>query len=785
MIHPLDVHVAQQADTLQFPHQLAAVLLLLGVQDGLAPLDEELRHLLPGQVVQLLGGVVEVLGGAQPAQVVAAQGGKIPLVGHVAGQEGVHAGLDALGEHGAQLGADVLPVQNLAALAVDDLALLVHHVVKLQHVFPDAEVAGFQLFLRALDGAGDHLVFDGHILFQAQGIHQALHPLAAKDPHQVIFQAQEEPAGAGVALTAGTAAQLVVDTAAFVPLGADDEQAAGLLDRLGFPVGLLPVLGGELRKPGPGCQDGLVGGIAVAVRLGNDLLGHFFLAQLGLGHELRVAAQHNVGTAAGHVGGDGHRPLLAGLSHDLSLPLVVLGVQHVVLDPPAGEHLAEDLALFNAHGAHQNRLALGVAFQHLLDYRVVLAVHRLVDAVRHILAGAGLVGGYGNDVEPVDLVELGGLGAGGTGHTGQLVVHTEVVLEGNGGQGLALGGHLNPFLGLDGLVQALVVAAADHQTAGELVHDDDLAVPHHVVDIPLHHAPGLDGLVDVVGQGHVLRVGQVVHMEPGLRLLHAGGGEGGALVLFVHHIVAVHLVVLLFLGVQLHHLGHLQGTGKGVGLLVQVAGVVPLAADDQRGTGLVDQDAVHLVHDGEVVAPLHHVLFIGDHVVPQVVEAELVVGAVGHVGGVGGLPGGKVDAGHDQAHAQPQEPVHLAHPLAVAAGQVIVDGNHVHPFAGKGVQVGGQGGHQGFAFTGLHLGDAAPVQGNAADDLHREVLHSQHTPAGLPADGERLGQQIVQAGTVGQTLAQRRGLGLQLGVGHGLVGGLQRQHLIRQRADLF
>ena len=52
--------------------------------------------------------------------------------------------------------------------------------------------------------------------------------LTAEDAHQVIFQAEEEAGSTGVALTAGTAAQLVVDTAALVALGTDDEQAAGL-----------------------------------------------------------------------------------------------------------------------------------------------------------------------------------------------------------------------------------------------------------------------------------------------------------------------------------------------------------------------------------------------------------------------------------------------------------------------------------------------------------------------------------------------------------------------------
>ena len=72
-------------------------------------------------------------------------------------------------------------------------------------------------------------------------------------------------------------------------------------------------------------------------------------------------------------------------------------------------------------------------------------------------------------------------------------------------------------------------------------------------------------------------------------------------------------------------------------MLVELGGLVALAGDDQGGAGLVDEDGVHLVHDGEGVAPLDHVLLVDGHVVPQVVKAELVVGAVGDVGGVGGL----------------------------------------------------------------------------------------------------------------------------------------------------
>ena len=72
--------------------------------------------------------------------------------------------------------------------------------------------------------------------------------------------------------------------------------------------------------------------------------------------------------------------------------------------------------------------------------------------------------------------------------------------------------------------------------------------------------------------------------------------------------------------------------------VVLVGGIVRGAADDQRGARLVDEDGVHLVDDGVVELALDVVLEPELHVVAQVVEAELVVLAVGDVAAVGCLP---------------------------------------------------------------------------------------------------------------------------------------------------
>ena len=138
----------------------------------------------------------------------------------------------------------------------------------------------------------------------------------------------------------------------------------------------------------------------------------------------------------------------------------------------------------------------------------------------------GLLVGMTTCLEVVDVGELGGLGLGRTRHARQLVVHAEEVLEGDGRVGLRLLLDVHLLLGLDRLVQAVGPAAPVHQPAGELVDDDDLAVAHHVVAVALEDVVGLERLVDVVQDLHVLRVVEVVDAELVLDLVDAVVGEG-------------------------------------------------------------------------------------------------------------------------------------------------------------------------------------------------------------------------------------------------------------------
>ena len=333
-----------------------------------------------------------------------------------------------------------------------------------------------------------------------------------------------------------------------------------------------------------------------------------------------------------------------------------------------------------------------------------------------------------DDVGLVDLRELVGLGGRRAGHARELLVHAEVVLEGDRGEGLVLLADLSALLGLEGLVQALRVAAPLEHAARELVHDQQLAVADDVLLVLAVERVGLERLDQVVDQVAVDVEVEVLDAERLLDLVHAAlGGRRGAVLL-------VDVVVLAVL--QRGHDAREAVVGVGRGLRD--------AGDDQRRPRLVDEDRVDLVHDAEVVAALDAVGQAHGHVVAQVVEAELGVGAVGGVGGVRLAPLGLGHHRADHADADPEEVVERAHPVGVAAGQVVVDRDHVHAAPGERVEVDRGHAGEGLALAGLHLGDLAAVEDHRADQLHVEEAHAEHPPARLADDREGLGARIVR-----------------------------------------
>ena len=230
---------------------------------------------------------------------------------------------------------------------------------------------------------------------------------------------------------------------------------------------------------------------------------------------------------------------------------------------------------------------------------------------------------------------------------------------------------------------------------------------------------------------------------------------------FVFSVEHVHLAQLVVFARLRILLAFLEEVDDGVGRLDLPRVVVRLARDDQWCAGLVDQDGVDLVDDAVAVATLHLVLEPPLHVVAKVVEAELVVRAVGYVGRVGLLLRPVVLVRADDSRRQAEVGVDGAHPGGVASGEVVVDGDDVDTLARQRVEVGGGHACERLSLTGLHLEDVALVEDDGAHDLDVVVLLAKHPEAGLAGQGEGLGQDGVK------TRPACRDLGLP-GLGLGL-----------------
>ena len=103
-----------------------------------------------------------------------------------------------------------------------------------------------------------------------------------------------------------------------------------------------------------------------------------------------------------------------------------------------------------------------------------------------------------DNVQFIDVPEFAGFCLSRTGHTGQLVVHTEIVLERDGREGLRSGFHLDALFRFDGLVQAVRIAASLHDTTRLLVDNHHFVVDDHIFVVFLKQRVGFQQLVDGV-----------------------------------------------------------------------------------------------------------------------------------------------------------------------------------------------------------------------------------------------------------------------------------------------
>ena len=295
----------------------------------------------------------------------------------------------------------------------------------------------------------------------------------------------------------------------------------------------------------------------------------------------------------------------------------------------------------------------------------------------------------------------------------------------------------------------------------------------------MEHVLGLQRLLQVVDQ-LAGEIGiDVIDTQAALDLLKTALGGGDGVLGLVHDVVARGLDVL---GggehVVRHVLTALQAAHGAREVLVGAGGLSAGARDNERRPGLIDQDGVDLVDDGVVVTALNTLLGAGNHVVAQIIETELGVGAVRDVGLVGWALKLERHVVLQQTDGHAQILVDATHPLGVALGQVVVDGDDMHALTGDSVEIAGQRGDERLTLAGLHLGNMTLMKRHGADELYVKVAHARDALGSLAHGGKGLGKHVVERLAVGVTLAKLIGLGAEFLLGHLLKLGLKTVDLV-------
>ena len=151
------------------------------------------------------------------------QGRQIPFLGMLADAAvTVHDILGGGFQHEQYLVMQVLAGEYILTLLIDNGTLLVQYIVIFQHGFTNVKVAAFHLLLGVFQRFADHLDLDGHGVIHTDFVQHGFKAVTAKQTHQIVIHRDIELAAANIALASGTAAQLVINAAALMALGADD-----------------------------------------------------------------------------------------------------------------------------------------------------------------------------------------------------------------------------------------------------------------------------------------------------------------------------------------------------------------------------------------------------------------------------------------------------------------------------------------------------------------------------------------------------------------------------------
>ena len=197
------------------------------------------------------------------------------------------------------------------------------------------------------------------------------------------------------------------------------------------------------------------------------------------------------------------------------------------------------------------------------------------------------------------------------------------------------------LLCLDRLMETIAVAAARHDTASELIDDQNLIILYHIILVAVHEIVRTKREDDAVLDLKIFRIGEVLDMEELLHLLHALLGEVDGFLLFIDNEIARFLDLFTEDGIDLRKfcgfLTALELPRQYVTDLIESCRLAGGTGNNKRCSRFINEHRIDLIDDAVMKAAEHLLLLINCHVITEVVEAKLIVRNVGDIAVVGCL----------------------------------------------------------------------------------------------------------------------------------------------------
>ena len=203
----------------------------------------------------------------------------------------------------------------------------------------------------------------------------------------------------------------------------------------------------------------------------------------------RITAQDNVYSPAGHVGRHRHRSRTSCLSDNCSFAFMVFGIQDLMANPRTMKQLRKYFVLLDRNRTDKYRLTGLLPFLNIFHYRVILRLNVFINYIRHILSYHRFIGWNAHHFQVIYFMKLFRRGLGCTRHPRQLFIKPEIILNRNLGKSSRLLLNRHSLFCLNRLVQTGRIPPAKHQSAGKLINNHYLPLPHYIIFVARKQSP--------------------------------------------------------------------------------------------------------------------------------------------------------------------------------------------------------------------------------------------------------------------------------------------------------